>query len=122
MLTPVAPSPRCCTPAGSHILSGNVLEPRTLNELLPGWREDEVCPVRTPAKKDKFYFLTNSSAIRLPTPPQMHNKGNYIISLRWLEGEGCSFERLPALPCRAQLGCWLHRRKAVVDVHAHARS
>jgi electron-transferring-flavoprotein dehydrogenase len=36
----------------------------------------------TPAKRDKFYMMTGSSAIRLPTPPQMYNKGNYIVSLR----------------------------------------
>eukprot|EP01111_Echinosteliopsis_oligospora_P015648 TRINITY_DN6251_c0_g1_i5.p1 TRINITY_DN6251_c0_g1~~TRINITY_DN6251_c0_g1_i5.p1 ORF type:complete len:604 (+),score=169.93 TRINITY_DN6251_c0_g1_i5:83-1894(+) len=72
---------------GSHILSGCVLETRGLDELLPNWRELEA-PVHTEATNDKFLYLTESSAIRLPTPPQMHNAGNYIISLsdlcRWL--------------------------------------
>lgn len=72
---------------GAHILSGAVIEPRALEELLPDWRERE-SPLTTEAKDDRFYFLTEESAFRLPTPPQMHNKGNYIVSLgdvvRWL--------------------------------------
>ena len=72
---------------GAHILSGAVLEPRTLNELIPDWKE-KGAPLNTPAKEDFFLYLTKSSAIRLPTPPTMHNEGNYIISLgnfcRWL--------------------------------------
>ena len=72
---------------GAHILSGAVMEPRALTELLPGWQE-RGAPLNTPAKKDKFLWLTQEHAYRLPTPPQMHNKGNYIISLgnvcRWL--------------------------------------
>jgi electron-transferring-flavoprotein dehydrogenase len=72
---------------GAHILSGAVFEPRALNELIPDWKE-KGAPLTTPATKDKFLFLTKSAAIPLPTPPQMHNHGNYIISLgslcRWL--------------------------------------
>ncbi len=72
---------------GAHILSGAVLEPRSLNELLPDWHE-RGAPLNTPAAKDKFLFLSREHAYRLPTPPQMHNQGNYIISLgnfcRWL--------------------------------------
>jgi electron-transferring-flavoprotein dehydrogenase len=72
---------------GAHILSGAVLEPRTLNELIPDWKE-RGAPLNTPAKEDFFLFLTETSSIRLPTPPTMHNEGNYIISLgnfcRWL--------------------------------------
>jgi len=72
---------------GAHILSGAVLEPRTLNELIPDWG-DKDAPLNTPAKKDNFLFLTESGGIKLPTPPQMNNHGNYIISLgnfcRWL--------------------------------------
>jgi len=72
---------------GAHILSGAVLEPRTLNELIPDWKE-KGAPLNTPAKEDRFLFLTETKAIRLPTPPQMNNHGNYIISLgnfcRWL--------------------------------------
>jgi electron-transferring-flavoprotein dehydrogenase len=75
---------------GAHILSGAVLEPRALSELLPDWRE-RGAPLNTPATDDTFLFLTESRAIRLPTPPQMRNEGNYIISLgnlcRWLAGQ-----------------------------------
>lgn len=72
---------------GAHILSGAVLEPRSLNELLPDWQE-RGAPLDTPVEQDKFMFLTEKGSFGLPTPPQMHNKGNYIISLgnfcRWL--------------------------------------
>jgi len=72
---------------GAHILSGAVLEPRALNELIPDWKE-KGAPLVTPAGDDQFLFLTESKSVRLPTPPQMHNHGNFIISLgnlvRWL--------------------------------------
>ncbi|MCL2427904.1 MAG: NAD(P)/FAD-dependent oxidoreductase, partial [Alphaproteobacteria bacterium] len=72
---------------GAHILSGAVLEPRALNELLPEWKPEDIA-LATPAGEDRFLFLTASRAFRLPTPPQMHNSGNYIVSLgnvcRWL--------------------------------------
>jgi electron-transferring-flavoprotein dehydrogenase len=72
---------------GAHILSGAVIEPRALNELLPDWAE-RGAPLTTPAGADRFLFLTSTRAIKLPTPPQMHNQGNYIVSLgdvcRWL--------------------------------------
>lgn len=72
---------------GAHILSGAVLEPRALNELLPDWK-DRGAPLHTPVSKDRFVLLTEKRAIPFITPPQMHNKGNYIVSLgnfcRWL--------------------------------------
>jgi electron-transferring-flavoprotein dehydrogenase len=72
---------------GAHILSGAVFEPRALDELLPDWRA-RGAPLNTPATRDAFLFLTARRAFRLPTPPTMHNGGNYIISLgnlcRWL--------------------------------------
>ena len=72
---------------GAHLLSGAVFEPHALDELIPDWR-DKGAPLNTPAKEDRFLFLTPTRAFRLPTPPQMHNHGNYIISLgnlgRWL--------------------------------------
>ena len=75
---------------GAHILSGAVLEPRSLNELIPDWK-DRGAPLNTPVASDHFMFLTASRAYRLPTPPQMNNHGNYIISLgnlcRWLAGQ-----------------------------------
>ena len=72
---------------GAHILSGAVLEPRTLNELIPDWKE-KGAPVTVAVKSDKFKYLTEKGAVSMPTPPQMNNHGNYIISLgnlcRWL--------------------------------------
>ena len=72
---------------GAHTLSGAVLEPRALNELIPDWNA-KGAPLETPALMDRFLFLTEQSSTRLPTPPQMHNHGNYIVSLgnvcRWL--------------------------------------
>ncbi|HUZ62899.1 MAG TPA: electron transfer flavoprotein-ubiquinone oxidoreductase [Acetobacteraceae bacterium] len=75
---------------GAHILSGAVIEPRALNELIPDWQALGA-PLSTPATDDRFQFLTATRAFRLPTPPQMHNHGNYIVSLgdvcRWLAAQ-----------------------------------
>ena len=75
---------------GAHILSGAVIEPRALFELFPDAME-RGAPLNTPVKEDRFLLLTKGSALRLPTPPQMRNHGNYIVSLgnlcRWLAGE-----------------------------------
>ena len=75
---------------GAHILSGAVIETRALDELIPDWKE-KGAPLNTPVKEDNFLFLTAKKAIKLPTPPQMHNHGNYIVSLgnvcRWLAGQ-----------------------------------
>lgn len=72
---------------GAHTLSGAVIETRALAELIPDWKE-KGAPLNTPAGDDRFIFLTKDKAIRLPTPPQMNNHGNYIVSLgnvvRWL--------------------------------------
>src|SRR6266581_1524582 len=72
---------------GAHILSGAVIETRALAELLPDWRE-RGAPLHTAAGEDRFLFLSERRSFRLPTPPQMHNAGNYIVSLgrlcRWL--------------------------------------
>ena len=72
---------------GAHILSGAVLEPRALAELFPDWQE-RGAPLNTPVENDQFLLLRKSGATRLPTPPQMNNHGNYIVSLgnvcRWL--------------------------------------
>src|SRR5262245_49421004 len=62
---------------GAHILSGAVIEPRALDELLPEWRSLGA-PLVTRAADDRFLFLTANKAYRLPTPPQMINHGNYI--------------------------------------------
>ena len=73
---------------GAHILSGAVLETRALDELIPDWKE-RGAPLKTEALDDRFMFLTGKRAFSLPTPPQMNNHGNYIVSLgnlcRWLK-------------------------------------
>ncbi len=78
---------------GAHILSGAVVDPIGLDRLIPDWREDGTAPLKTEVKDDHFYYLTKTSAIRVPnflTPPLMNNHGNYIVSLgnvcRWLAG------------------------------------
>ncbi len=83
---------------GAHILSGAVLEPRALNELIPDWKE-KGAPLNTPVTGEKFMFLSKSGAIGLPMifmPPAMHNSGNYIISLgnlcRWLAEQAEAME------------------------------
>lgn len=75
---------------GGQILSGAVLEPRALDELIPDWQQKNP-PLHTAVTQDQFLLLTEKKSWRLPTPPQMHNHGNYIISLgqfcRWLAKE-----------------------------------
>src|ERR1035437_4953657 len=72
---------------GAHILSGAVIEPRALDELIPDWAA-RGAPLGTPAGEDRFLFMTEPRAFQMPPPPQMHNHGNYIVSLgnvcRWL--------------------------------------
>jgi electron-transferring-flavoprotein dehydrogenase len=72
---------------GAHILSGAVIETRALEELFPNWSELGA-PLHTPVNEERFLFLTAGRSFRLPTPPQMRNRGNYIVSLgalcRWL--------------------------------------
>ncbi len=85
---------------GAHILSGAVLETRALDELLPDWKE-KGAPIKCEAKKDSFLFLTEKSAYTLPTPPQMKNHGNYIVSMgmvcRWMaeQAEAMGIEIYP---------------------------
>ena len=85
---------------GAHILSGAVIETRALDELLPDWKA-KGAPLNVPAKDDRFLFLTEKGAYRLPTPPQMHNEGNYVVSLanvcRWLgeQAEALGVEVFP---------------------------
>ena len=85
---------------GAHILSGAVIEPRALDELIPDWRA-QGAPLDTPATDDRFLYLTATKSYRLPTPPQMRNHGNYIVSLgdvvRWLgrQAEAAGVEIYP---------------------------
>ncbi len=68
---------------GAHLLSGALLEPAALDELLPEWR-NEYPAICIPAGKDQFVLLTGKFRIPLPVPPQMNNHGNFIISLNQL--------------------------------------
>lgn len=77
---------------GAHILSGNVFEPRALQELFPNgeWKE-EGSPLKTEVQHDQFLWLSENNSISVPytlMPKELHNEGNYIISLsqltRWL--------------------------------------
>jgi electron-transferring-flavoprotein dehydrogenase len=66
---------------GAHSLSGAVLEPGPLDELLPQWREHPPA-ICVPAARDEFFMMTRTKRYKLPvTPPQMENHGNFIISL-----------------------------------------
>ena len=75
---------------GSHAVSGAILKPEALCELIPDHRE-KGCPVETVVRGDEFYYLTAAKAMALPmTPRYMHNTGCYVISLsrftQWLGG------------------------------------
>ncbi|GAA5894397.1 electron-transferring-flavoprotein dehydrogenase [Sporobolomyces salmoneus] len=72
---------------GAHVLSGAVIETKALDELIPDWKELGA-PLNQPALSDSMRWLTPTGSFPMPHPPQMSNKGNYIISLskltRWL--------------------------------------
>jgi len=75
---------------GAHILSGAVMDPIAINELWPTWKEDGA-PLNQPVTEDRFLFLTEGGASKVPNfalPANFQNHGNYVISLgnvcRWL--------------------------------------
>lgn len=75
---------------GGHILSGTVIDPRALNELIPDWKE-RGAPLDTPVSEDRFLMLSAESSLKIPNillPDCFHNEGNFVISLanlcRWL--------------------------------------
>src|ERR671916_1192288 len=77
---------------GSHILSGAVMDPKALKELIPDFLE-QGAPVESPVKEDYFLYMTKTRALKSPvTPPPLKNHGYYIVSLNkltaWL-GEKC---------------------------------
>jgi len=91
---------------GAHILSGAVIDPRALSELIPAWRE-RGAPLDTEVTEDRFCYFTGSGAITLPHflfPPLMSNHGNYIVSLsnlcKWLgqQAEALGVEIYPGFP------------------------
>ena len=78
---------------GAHILSGAVIDPIALNELIPDWKEKDA-PIETEDTDDRFLFLTQPNSIAFPNflmPRLMNNHGNYIVSLgnlcKWLAGQ-----------------------------------
>jgi electron-transferring-flavoprotein dehydrogenase len=92
---------------GAHILSGAVLDPVGLNELIPDWKE-RGAPITTPVTQDNFYVLGPAGQLRLPNwpmPPLMNNHGNYIVSManvcRWLatQAEELGVEIFPGMSC-----------------------
>ncbi|WP_133127293.1 electron transfer flavoprotein-ubiquinone oxidoreductase [Legionella nagasakiensis] len=91
---------------GAHILSGAILEPRSLQSLLPDtWQK---APLDSPVMQDQFYYMTQKRIVRLPTPKPMHNQGNFIISL----GDLCKF-----LAAQAEtLGCEIYPGFAATDI------
>ena len=83
---------------GEHSLSGAVVNPRAFHTLFPDLKDADF-PFRAPVTKEAVYLLTARGKWRLPVPPTMHNKGNYVASLceivRWLGGR--AEEASPAL-------------------------
>ncbi|CAF3371309.1 unnamed protein product [Rotaria sp. Silwood2] len=88
---------------GAHTLSGACIEPRALDELIPDWK-DKGAPLTNPVTKDRFYFLTQKSAIPIPIIKglPMYNHGNYLVRLgklaAWLgeQAEAAGVEMYPA--------------------------
>jgi len=90
---------------GAHIISGNVFEPRALDELIPDWKELEA-PLNTPVSSDTMKILTETGSVTVPNfllPKSVHNHGNYIISLSelaaWMaeQAEELGVEVLPGI-------------------------
>ena len=88
---------------GAHILSGAVMDPRAINELIPDWKELGA-PLNAPVSEDRFMILSEKSSFRIPTfllPKCFQNHGNYVISLgnvvRWLgqQAEAAGVEIFP---------------------------
>jgi electron-transferring-flavoprotein dehydrogenase len=91
---------------GAHILSGAVMDPRALNELLPDWKQNGA-PLDVEVTEDRFLFLTQDSAKQVPNwllPDNFKNHGNYVVSLanvtRWLgqQAEALGVEIFPGFP------------------------
>ena len=91
---------------GAHILSGAVIDPKALSELIPDWK-DKGAPVETQVTDDRFCFFTRGGALTIPHflfPPLMSNRGNYIVSLanlcKWLatQAESLGVEIYPGFP------------------------
>ncbi|WP_295375371.1 electron transfer flavoprotein-ubiquinone oxidoreductase [uncultured Pseudacidovorax sp.] len=91
---------------GAHILSGAIMDPRALTELIPDWQA-KGAPLNQPVTADTFLLMSETGATRVPNfmlPPNFHNEGNYIVSLgnvvRWLaaQAEELGVEIFPGFP------------------------
>ena len=91
---------------GAHILSGAVMDPRALTELIPDWKE-QGAPLDTPVTEDRFLFLSSRKSWKVPSallPACFQNHGNYVVSLsnvvRWLgqQAEALGVEIFPGFP------------------------
>jgi len=93
---------------GVHSLSGAVVDPAGLDTLLPGWRGMDP-PIESEVTAERIYMLSERRAYRLPVPPALHNRGNFICSLNrlteWLAGlaEQRGIEVFPEFPARELL-------------------
>jgi len=93
---------------GEHSLSGAVVNPRAFRELFPDVDFGDL-PLRTPVEKEALYLLSERRARKLPTPPSMHNRGNYVASIceivRWLgeKAEALGVDVFPGFPAGALL-------------------
>ena len=91
--------------AGAHILSGAIMDPKALTELIPDWKA-KGAPLNQPVTDDAYIFLSKKSGFRVPNPllpPFAHNHGNYIVSLgavtKWLaeQAEALGVEIFPGV-------------------------
>jgi electron-transferring-flavoprotein dehydrogenase len=91
---------------GAHILSGAVMDPQALTELIPEWKALGA-PLNTPVTEDRFLFLSETGAVKTPNwmlPKNFQNHGNYVVSLanvvRWLgqQAEALGVEVFPGFP------------------------
>ena len=103
---------------GSHIVSGCVLDPRSLNKLIPDWKNLDT-PVQTPVKKERFCWLTHTKSYALPIPPQLKNHGNYLISLsqlcQWL-GSYAEKIGITIIPGYAAKTCLFNEAQEVIGI------
>lgn len=108
---------------GAHILSGAVLEPTALTELFPDWKE-RGAPLTVPVASDKFYFLTQKKAVRLPCLPKMKNHGNFIISLgnlcQWLADQAAQLG-VSVLPGFCASNVLFNKNNEVVGIQTDTR-
>ena len=91
---------------GAHILSGAIMDPRALTELIPDWKK-KGAPLKQPVTGDAMVFLGENGSVRVPNfllPQSFHNHGNYIVSLgnvvRWMaqQAEELGVEIFPGFP------------------------